>query len=298
MAPYSMTGFARSQGEGEHFSWQWEMRSVNGRGLDVRLRLPGGFDALEPEVRKRIAARLKRGSVQVSLQVRTREEAQALRVNRALLEALMREALNAARRLEMQADVRLDVAGLMNVRGVVETAQVDLSALAQDQADVLLAGLEEALEALLEMRAEEGRRLACVIAGQMDEVERLVGRARAHPALDPGNIRARLKEQVARLLEASEEALDAQRLHQEAALLAVKADITEELDRLEAHVAAVRALLQAGEPVGRKLEFLAQEFNREANTLCSKAVDAAITDIGVALKTVIDQFREQVANIE
>ncbi len=298
MTLHSMTGFARAQGELESFSWQWEIRSVNGRGLDVRLRLPGGFEALEQQVRQRIGARLKRGSVQASLQVRAGEGAQQLQVNRALLAALADEALRLSRRLEWQAEARLDVAALLNVRGVVETAQVDFSALAEAHAAALLAGLDEALAALLEMRAREGERLASVIAAQMDEIEALVRKARAHPALQPENIRARLKEQVARLLEASDGALDEQRLHQEAALLAVKADITEELDRLTAHVAAVRELLRAEAPVGRKLEFLAQEFNREANTLCSKAVDAAITDIGVALKTVIDQFREQVANIE
>ncbi len=298
MALHSMTGFARTAGEADAFTWQWEIRSVNGRGLDVRLRLPGGFEALEPRVRKLIASRLARGNVQVNLQVRLLQGAEQLRVNRALLEALAEEALRLSRRLEPLAEARVDIASLLGMRGVVEAVQADVGELAEAHGDVLLAGLEEALAALLEMRAAEGTRLAQVIAGQMDEIAALVDRARAHPALDPAVIRARLREQVVALLEASDGALDEQRLHQEAALLAVKADIAEELDRLDAHIAAVRELLAGQEPVGRKLEFLAQEFNREANTLCSKAVDADITDIGVALKTIIDQFREQAANIE
>jgi len=298
MALNSMTGFARAGGETQAFSWQWELRSVNGRGLDLRLRLPGGFEILEPQVRARVSAALKRGNVQATLLIRTHEGAQQLQVNRALLEALLREAARAAQRLPAQVSARVDAAALLNVRGVVESAPLDFSALAEQYAETLLAGLDEALEALKAMRTQEGARLARVIAAQVDEIARLVAKARAHPALKPENIRARLREQVARLLEASNGELDEQRLHQEAALLAVKADITEELDRLQAHVAAVRELLEAEEPVGRRLEFLAQEFNREANTLCSKAADAEITEIGVALKTVIDQFREQVANIE
>ena len=292
----SMTGFARAADEAEGVSWLWEIRSVNGRGLDVRLRLPNGFEALEPALRKRLAARLKRGSVQVFLHVQADAGEQRLRVNRALLESLVREARRVAVQLGLEP-VEVDAATLLAVRGVVEPVQVDMAALAQAHADVLVASFDEALEALVHMRREEGARLQEVIAAQVDEIERLVEEARAHPALTPEAMRARLREQVKRLLEASDK-LDEQRLHQEAALLAVKTDITEELDRLQSHVAAVRELLQADEPVGRRLDFLAQEFNREANTICSKAVDAAITDIGVRLKTVIDQFREQVANIE
>ncbi len=296
MSLSSMTGFARAAGEAEGISWLWEIRSVNGRGLDVRLRLPNGFEALEPALRKRLSARLKRGSVQVFLHVRADAGEQKLRVNRALLESLVREARRVAVHLGLEP-VEVDAATLLTVRGVVEPAQVDMAALAQEHADALLASFDAALEALVRMRREEGARLQEVIAARVDEIERLVREARSHPALAPEAMRARLKEQVARLLEASD-GLDEQRLHQEAALLAVKTDITEELDRLQSHVSAVRELLAADEPVGRRLDFLAQEFNREANTICSKAVDAAITDIGVRLKTIIDQFREQVANIE
>ncbi len=292
----SMTGFARASGEVEAFSWLWEVKSVNARGLDVRMRLPGGFELLEPEARKRVSAWLKRGSVQVFLQVRTEAGAQALGLNQALLERLVAEARRLSRRLGADS-AGVEPSALLAIRGVVEPAQVDFAALAEEYAPMLLAGFEEALERLARARAEEGARLKEVIARQIDDIGALVKRARAHPALRPESIRARLREQVARLLEAAEQ-LDEQRLHQEAAILAVKADITEELDRLESHVAAARALLDASGPVGRKLEFLAQEFNREANTLCSKSVDAEITEIGVALKTVIDQFREQVANIE
>ena len=296
MALSSMTGFARASGEVAAFSWLWEVKSVNARGLDIRLRLPGGFDLLEPELRQRITARLKRGSVQVFLQIRAHGAEQALNINRGLLEQLLAEARHLARRLGA-APENVDAAALLSVRGVVEPAQVDFAALAEEHAPALLAGFEEALQRLAEARAEEGARLKEVIAAQLEEIGRLVQQARAHPALRPENIRQRLREQVARLLEASEQ-LDEQRLHQEALLLAVKTDITEELDRLQSHLQAARELLTAEGPVGRKLEFLAQEFNREANTMCAKAVDAEIAAIGVALKTVIDRFREQVANIE
>ena len=292
----SMTGFARATGELEAFAWLWEVRSVNGRGLDVRLRLPNGFEALEPALRKRLSARLKRGSVQVFLHVQTRGGEHRLRVNRALLESLVREARRVAVQLGLEP-VEVDAATLLSVRGVVEQVPMDMAALAQAHAEEMLASFDAALEALVRMRREEGARLQEVIAAQVGEIERLVEEARAHPALAPEAMRARLKEQVTRLLETSDK-LDEQRLHQEAVLLAVKTDITEELDRLQSHISAVRELLAADEPVGRRLDFLAQEFNREANTICSKAVDAAITDIGVRLKTVIDQFREQVANIE
>ncbi len=296
MALSSMTGFARASGEEGALFWLWEVKSVNSRGLDVRMRLPGGFDLLEPEVRKRVSARLKRGSVQIFLQVRIQSTEQALNVNQPLLGRLITEARRISARLGDDS-AGVEAAALLSIRGVVEPVQVDYAALAEEYAPVLLAGFEEALRQLVAARAEEGARLREVIARQIDEIEALVRRARAHPALRPENIRRRVREQVARLLEATEQ-LDEQRLHQEAVIMAVKADITEELDRLESHVAAVRALLDADEAVGRKLEFLAQEFNREANTMCSKAVDAEITEIGVALKTIIDQFREQVANIE
>ncbi len=296
MALSSMTGFSRAAGETQALSFFWEIRSVNARGLDARTRLPGGFESLEPEVRKRIAAKFRRGSVQVFLQVRTNGGDQALQVNRALLAQLVAEARRVAAALGAE-DAGVDAAALLAVRGVVEQAPVDFAALAEEYAGELLAVFDEALEKLAAMRRGEGARLAKVIAAQVDEIERLVKKARAHPALTPEAIRERIREQVSRLLEASEK-LDEQRLHQEVALLAVKADITEELDRLESHITAVRELLASDEPVGRRLDFLAQEFNREANTMCSKATDAEITEIGVALKTVIDQFREQVANIE
>ena len=298
MSLNSMTGFARAGGEVEPFTFQWEIRSVNGRGLDARFRLPPGFEALEPELRARLGKAIKRGSVQVSLSCDIKPGMMAaVEVNAALLDQLLAAALAAAKRAADDA-TRVDVGQLMRVRGVLDTPENGgRAAWAEEYAEALLAAFDEAVQALAAARAEEGARIEAVIRRQLAEIARLEEEARHHPARQPEAIRERLREQVARLLEASEE-LDAQRLHQEAVLLAVRADITEELDRLRAHLKAADELLAAREPAGRKLEFLAQEFHREANTLCSKANDAGLSAIGMALKAAIDQLREQAANVE
>lgn len=297
MSIKSMTGFARAEGASGRLSWHWELRSVNGRGLDVRLRLPTGNDGLEPQVREAVARHLARGSVTVSLSISHEPGAQELRLNEpALLQVV--KAAERIRELTEAAAPRAD--GLLAIKGVLEVAeQAEDDEAAAARTKALLASLETALTALVEARSAEGERLATVLSRHLVEMEDLVAQVEASPARQAQAVEARLKEQVARLLEtATANAFDPTRLHQEAVLIATRADVEEELKRLRAHIAAARDLLQEKGPVGRKLDFLAQEFNREANTLCSKAGDVEITRAGLALKTVIDQWREQVQNIE
>lgn len=296
MALFSMTGFARGGGETAALSWTWEARSVNGRGLDVRLRLPAGAERLDAAARQAVAERFARGNFQITLQVTSRGPEGGWRLDEAHLDWLIGQLMTVRRKLGGMAGP-VDPLRLLLARGVIEQEEEDLPALLEEHAQKLLASLSEALDDLKAMRAEEGRRLQAVIAGHIDTIAELTDQARRNPARTPEVIRARLAEQVSRLLQAAAD-LDEQRLHQEAALLATRADIAEELDRLEAHVAAARDLLAGDEPAGRKLDFLAQEFHREANTICSKSNDAALTAIGLELKAVIDQLREQVQNVE
>lgn len=291
----SMTGFARASGGRNGLNWQWELRSVNGKALDVRLRLPPGFEALEMPARAALSQGVRRGSLQASLTVSGDVARETLCLNRQVLDQLV-EAGEGLRARIGGEPLRADV--LLTVRGVVEVTIVP-----EDEAEVeqrhaaMLASLAEALAALAASRREEGTRLEAVITQQVRRIAALAETARSHPSRAPETVRARLTEQVSRLLETGA-ALDPARLHQEAVLAATRADIEEELDRLQAHVEAALTLLASGDAVGRKFDFLAQEFNREANTLCSKASDRALSQIGLDLKTVIDQMREQVQNIE
>ncbi len=290
----SMTGFARTEGALAPARWHWEVRSVNGRGLDLRFRLPPGLDALEPRLREAAQKRLSRGNVSATLSLSREAGGAAIRLNEA---ALMQVVAAADRARELTRAAPPSLEALLAVRGVLEVAET--TELADDEAlaKALASSFERALEALIEARATEGGRLASVLADQLGQIEQLTSTAAASPARSVEAIRQRLADQVARLMEAAS-ALDPARLHQEAALIATKADIQEEVQRLGSHVAAARELLASPEPIGRKLEFLAQEFNREANTLCSKANAPDITRAGLALKAVIDQLREQVQNIE
>lgn len=291
----SMTAFARTDGTSAGTRWTWEMRSVNGKGLELRLRLPPGQEALEPQVRERCARRLTRGNVQATLSLESDAPAQRLRIN----EAVLADVLAAMEKIGSRLALRQPTAdGILAIRGVVESGEEtrDPDAEAALQKDAL-AGLDRALADLIAMREGEGAAIGAVLSARIDEIARLAAAAEASPACRPEVIRARLAEQVATLLDAAP-ALDPDRLHQEAVLLATKADIREELDRLAAHVAAARALLAEGGPVGRRLDFLAQEFNREVNTLCAKANDRSLTAIGLDLKAVVDQLREQIQNIE
>jgi len=294
MSVSSMTGFARADGARGDLTWHWEVKSVNGRGLDLRVRQPAGYESLELAAREAAARHFKRGSLQVSLAVREPLGA-TLKVNEAVLERVV--ALAEDLRLRLGAEPpRVD--GLLALRGVLEVAEPeqDESTMAARNA-AMLATLEAAFASLAAARQAEGARLKGVIEGQLQRIEELAVAARDCPERSPGTIEAKLAADIARLFEAAP-ALDPDRLHQEAVFLAQRADIQEEIDRLLAHVEAGRELLDGEEPAGRRFDFLAQEFNREANTLCSKAAGRELTRLGLALKAVIDQLREQVQNLE
>lgn len=293
MAIQSMTGFAREAGVTSVHAWAWEIRSVNGRGLDVRVRVPPGFEAVSESARKRLTGAFARGTLHVNLTISSDAAPARPRINQEALAGL----IEAAGKMTLPAGVgpaTLD--GLLAIRGVVEIAEEgeDVPGLL---AAPVLAGLERAVVALEAARLAEGRALENVINGQLATIARLADEAEVHPGRTVEAIRARLATQVQALLDASP-ALEPQRLHQEAALLAVRADIREEIDRLQAHVAALRVLLGQGGAIGRKLDFLAQEFGREASTLCAKAGDPGLSRIGLDLRTTVDQLREQVQNVE
>ncbi len=295
MSIVSMTGFAREEGADEGAQWIWEARSVNARGLDIRCKLPPGLDRLEAPVREAISARAKRGNVSVNLTLSRRAGEGALRVNRALLDEVIR-LRDALGDIVDPAPPRLEA--LLAVRGIVELAEDERDEAAETARDaVLLASLERTLDAMSAMRREEGARLAAIFADQIAELTKLAKSASETAAVQPDAIKARLAEQVAALMEA-DPGLPEERLAQEAALLAAKADVAEELDRLRAHIAAVSDLMSTGEAVGRRLDFLCQELNREANTLCAKSSDIDLTNIGLALKAAIERLREQVQNVE
>jgi uncharacterized protein (TIGR00255 family) len=291
-----MTGFARAAGQCGVHSWSWEIKTVNARNFDARFRLPAGLDHLEVKARNALAARLHRGALTAQLSLAGRDEAPRLAINEAVLEQLLSLHARYAGRVD-PAPPRLE--GLLAVRGVVEQAEPEPEppeAIEAREA-AMLASFDEAVAMLLAMRQAEGERLAAVLLKQLDEIERLRDEAERSAAARPEAIMARLTSQLRAMLEANR-GLPEERVAQEAALLAVKADIREELDRLSAHVVASRDLLREGTAIGRRLDFLCQEFNREANTLCSKAGDAALVATGLKLKAVIEQFREQVQNIE
>ncbi len=288
----SMTGFARAAGTTGVHGWAWEIRSVNGRGLDVRVRVPPGLEILAEAARKRLSGAFARGTLHVNLAVTSDAGPPRPRVNETVLAAL----LAAIEALPASGIDRPTFDGLLAVRGVVEHADEAQDVLGAVEKPAL-AGLEAAVEALQEARADEGRALEAIVLGHVETISRLASEAEHHPARRSEAIRARIAAQVEALL-GSANGLDPQRLHQEAALIAVRADIREEIDRLHAHVAALRELLAKGGPIGRKLDFLAQEFGREASTLCAKANDPDLSRIGLDLRTVVDQMREQVQNVE
>ena len=295
MALSSMTGFAQNSGEKDGLHWQWEIKSVNGKALDIRFRLPSGFEGLETAARASLSQHIKRGNLQVVLTTSGTIAADTVVVNEAVLE----QVLGIAERLRDRiGGMPLNAEALMGLRGVLDVVQpLQSEAEMESRVKGVRQSLEVAAKALDKARREEGARLANVLSLQLDKIESLTTAARDCPARSIEAIKARLKEQVARLLETGA-TFDPDRLHQEAIMISTRADIQEELDRLFGHVEAARALMASPEPAGRKFDFLAQEFNREANTLCSKALDKTLTNIGLELKTVIDQMREQVQNIE
>mgnify|MGYP002725584381 CR=1 FL=1 len=291
-----MTGYARSEGHNALCSWVWEVRGVNGKGLDVRLRLPGGFESMEAPVRDRVKKSLRRGNIQLSLNIDWTKQGASYGVNEEALQGFISLLPELAKQAPDAAPATLD--GLLSLKGVIEARDDGLSDDEREMLEqALFASLDETMSSLLAMRADEGGKLAEVLGQQMDTIDDLCAQAAKTAALRPDTIRQRLKEQVEALLE-DVPTLSADRLEQEAALLMTKADISEELDRLIAHVSAARDLMQEDAAIGRKLDFLCQEFNREANTLCSKSGDVDLTRIGLDLKATIEQFREQVQNIE
>jgi uncharacterized protein (TIGR00255 family) len=295
MAIKSMTGFARADGATASLGWHWEVRSVNARGLDVRLRLPPGFESLEPRIRELLAKRITRGSITVNLNVKRTQGQTQIRLNETALRQVI-EALGQLRKAVPTGPPSAEALfGIKGVLEVVEPEESEEEAAARTEA--MLANLSQALDGMVQARGGEGQRLRAVLLDQLAAIERLVSTIERSPVRGTEAIKQRLKEQVGRLLDAGT-TLDESRLYQEAALLATRADTEEELKRLAAHVAAARDLLDSSEPAGRRLDFLAQEFNREANTLCSKAYDVDTTRAGLELKAVIDQLREQVQNIE
>ncbi len=295
MALSSMTGFARSHGVCGPYAWAWEVKSVNGKGLDLRLRLPPGWDAIEVPVRARLSEVLARGSIQANLTIERSSAAPTVRINPEILEAV----LSALKQLRSRVDATppsLD--GLLALKGVMEVSETDESEEERRSAEsAVIKGFADAADALADMRRQEGIILGNLLSARLSEIAALAEQADKSPGRQPEAIRARLAEQVATLLEQSER-FDPDRLHQEAILIATKADVREELDRLAAHVTQARTLIGQGGPVGRRLDFLAQEFNRESNTLCAKANDVELTNIGLGLKAAVEQFREQVQNVE
>lgn len=297
IAVTSMTGFARAEGRVEgrpSFAFAWEAKSVNGKNLEVRLRVPPGFDSIEPSARQAANESFARGSINLALNVVTEIGANQLSIDEAVLDQLI--AL-AAKRGDAIGVAPASLDGLMAMaQGRPAQEMPDAAALAARDA-TLLAALKRALAGLATARRQEGAKLAAVIGSHIDTIAALCAEARALAATQPEALKARLMQQIQEIAGAVP-ALSPERMAQEAVLLAVKTDIREELDRLAAHVGQARELLSKGEPCGRRLDFLSQEFNREANTLCSKSADVALTRIGLALKTTIDQFREQIQNIE
>jgi len=291
----SMTGFARAEGEWMTDRFVWEVRSVNARGLDIRCRLPAGYETMESDVRARISAKLIRGSVNLTFSIVSGAAGSSVVLNRAALDALMASAKEAAKDYGVEAP-GLDA--LLSARGVVEVSEPALSDEDREaRAKAMMTTLDAAIASLIAARQQEGAHLAALLAGQIDRMESLLEGARASAETQPEALRERLHRQVSDLMEASK-GLDETRLTQELALLATKADVREEVDRLAAHIAAARDLLATDGAIGRKFDFLTQEFGREANTLCSKAADIALTRIGLDMKAVIDQIREQVQNVE
>jgi len=293
VAVASMTGFARTEGEALGISWVWETKSVNGKSLDLRLRLVSGFDALEPQLRAMLAQRFRRGNFSAVLAV-ARTAPAVVRVNRDALAELVSLMNELASEIDA-APPRLD--GLLALRGVVETIEDDEEAVIEERRSAVLGSWQTVLDRLAAARVEEGERLAVLLRGQLEEMTALVAAAADCTAAQPEAIRERLRTMLAGLADLVP-GLPEERVAQEIALLVTRSDVREELDRLRAHLQQARDLLQQGETIGRRLDFLCQELNREANTLCAKSADIELTRIGLSLKAAVEQFREQVQNIE
>jgi uncharacterized protein (TIGR00255 family) len=295
MALSSMTGFARGQGVAGAYAWSWEIKSVNAKGLDIRFRLPPGWDAIEVAARTRAAQALSRGTVYCNLTVTRQGVAPTVKVNEPVLNAVIATLDQLTGKIDAAAPTLDGILGLKGVIEVTEEAESEEGHRAAEAA--ILKGFDQALADLDAMRKHEGDTLRKLLSARLEEIAALTARAEAAPGRKPEAIKARLAAQVATLIDASQR-FDSDRLYQEAIMLATKADIREELDRLVAHVAQAQKLIDEGGPAGRRLDFLAQELNRESNTLTAKANDTELTNIGLQLKSVVEQFREQVQNLE
>jgi uncharacterized protein (TIGR00255 family) len=295
MALSSMTGFARSHGASGPYTFEWELKSVNAKGFDLRMRLPPGWDELEAFAKKRAGEMLSRGTVYANLSVKRTGAASTIRINEEVLASIVKVAGVLAGRIDAVAP---SIDGLLAIKGVIEVVEPESSE-DEDKAAKAAAAVafDQALLDLVGMRQREGETLGQILSQRMDEIERLAQKAEAAPGRKPEAVKARLAEQIAALLETSDR-FDPDRLNQEAILIAAKADIREELDRIASHVSQTREMIGKGGPIGRRLDFLAQEFNREVNTCCSKSNDLELTNTGLAMKNVVEQFREQVQNLE
>ena len=295
MSLSSMTGFARSHGSSGPYTFEWELKSVNAKGFDFRMRLPPGWDDVELVARKRAAELLSRGTVYANLSVKRAGALSTVRINEEVLNSILKVAADLAGKIDAVAP---SVDGLLAIKGVIEVAEPESDEAEDKAARVAVeAAFEQALASLIEMRKREGVTLGEILSLRLDEIEALAKKAEAAPGRKPEAVKARLTEQIAALIEASDR-FDAARLHQEAIMIATRADIREELDRIASHIAQAREMIGKGGAVGRRLDFLSQEFNREVNTCCSKSNDLELTNTGLAMKNVVEQFREQVQNLE
>jgi uncharacterized protein (TIGR00255 family) len=295
MALSSMTGFARSHGASGPYAFEWELKSVNAKGFDLRMRLPPGWDELESFAKKRASEVLSRGTVYANFNVKRTNALSTVRVNEDVLASIVRIAGMLVGKIDAVAP---SIDGLLSIKGVIEVVEPENDE-TEDKAarDAAAVSFDQALAHLVDMRRREGAALGQILLQRMNEIEQLARKAEAAPGRRPDAVKARLSEQIAMLLETSDR-FDPDRLNQEALLIAAKADIREELDRIASHVAQAREMIAKGGPVGRRLDFLAQEFNREVNTCCSKSNDIELTNTGLEMKNVVEQFREQVQNLE
>jgi uncharacterized protein (TIGR00255 family) len=295
MALSSMTGFARSHGTSGPYAFEWELKSVNAKGFDLRMRLPQGWDDIEAVARKRSTDVLSRGTVYANLTVKRTNTASVVRINEAVLESVLKVAGELSGKIDAVAP---SIDGLLSIKGVLEVVEPEADEAGEKAAKTAAAeAFEQALRSLVDMRKREGIALGQILSQRMNEIENLAKKAEAAPGRRPEAVKLRLAEQIAALLETSDR-FDQERLNQEAILIAAKADIREELDRIASHIAQTRELIGKGGSIGRRLDFLAQEFNREVNTCCSKSNDLELTNIGLEMKSVVEQFREQVQNLE
>ncbi|MAU41951.1 MAG: YicC family protein [Kordiimonas sp.] len=291
----SMTGFARTEGTWKDTQWVWEIRSVNGRGLDMRMRLGNGFDKMDPDIRAAIKRQISRGSLTINLNVQQNRQQNNLTINR----ALFAEILDTARELAQAHDIAPpDMNALLNVRGIIDVLDPEEDAEEHEQKqEQVKSGLLDAIEALVHSRMLEGEKLRSIMVEILQNISEQVEQAERIATTQPQIIKAKLTERLQELL-GENSALEPERIAQEVTLLAAKADVREEIDRLRLHVKAAYEIIEEGGAIGRKLDFLVQEFNRETNTLCSKSSDSTLTNIGLSLKTLIEQLREQAQNIE